>query len=97
MRFYHRPSQKAARIIWTPDQAKRKMSNREEIIKYYLQIPEEEALKIRSIPFNPPEKAIVARFLPCAKCGENTAEYAIRFREGQPYCLDCWPEPSQVL
>ena len=99
MSFYHRPSQKAARILWKADprQAGGQMGDREEIMRRFLQAPEEELLEARPIPFDPPQRAIIAASLPCAKCGEKTAEYALRLRNGQLYCLECWPEPSRVL
>lgn len=99
MSFYHRPSQKAVRILWRANlrNANGEIPERGEIINHFLEAPEDELLEIKTIPFAPPQRAIIARSLPCVKCGEKTAEYALRFRDGRPYCLDCWPEPSRIL
>ena len=79
MSFYHRPSKKAARIIWTAGLRlpNGEPADRGEIIGYYLRAPEEELLSVKPIPFAPPKRAVVDRSLPCSKCGEMTAEYAL--------------------
>lgn len=95
--FYHRPGKKAARLLWTKDFSEMAGMERPEKIAYILSAPEDELMKIQEIPFDPPSRAIVAQSLECASCGEKTAEYAIRLKDGQPYCPDCWPTPSRVL
>lgn len=97
--FYYRPAQKAVRIIWIADFGKNDISSltREEKTAYFLSAPEEELLSICQIPFSPPARAAISRSYICSNCHENTAEYAIRLKDGLPYCLECWPTLSRIL
>ena len=69
----------------------------EEEKEIFLSGPEDALLAVRAIPFAPPSRALVSRSLACANCGEMTAEHAVRLRDGQPFCLDCRPDPSRIL
>lgn len=99
MSFYHHPTKKAVRVLWQADLHSphgREMS-RAEKMAFFLSGPEEKLLAVREIPFDPPSRALISRSLACTKCGEMTAEYAVRLRDGQPFCPDCWPDPSRIL
>lgn len=97
MSFYHRPGRKSVRILWTGPGEHRQFMDRQEMMEHYLTASPESLLQITAIPYAPPSRAVIYRSLPCSACGEKTAEYALRFSEGRPYCLDCWPEPSRIL
>ena len=99
MSFYHRPARLAVRILWQADihaPDGREMS-RGEKMAHFLSGPEDALLAVRAIPFAPPSRALVSRSLACANCGEMTAGHAVRLRDGQPFCLDCRPDPSRIL
>ena len=95
--FYYRPAKKACRIVWQEDFHNLPQMDRQEKAAHILSAPEESLLFGQDIPFEPPSRAVVAASLACAACGEKTAEYAVRLKDGKPYCLDCWPNPSRVL
>ncbi len=99
MTFYHRPSRNAVRAVWQADvhtPEGREMS-RDEKLLHFLTAPEERLLRVYAVPFDPPSRALISRSLVCAKCGELTAEYAVRLHDGQVFCLDCRPAPSRIL
>ena len=99
MSFYHRPTQKAVRVLWQADihsPAGRDMP-RTEKMACFLSGPEKTLLAVCEIPFAPPYRALISRSLACTKCGEMTAEYAVRLRDGKPFCPDCRPDPSRIL
>ena len=99
MTFYHRPSQSAVRAVWQADvhtPEGREMS-RDEKLLHFLTAPEERLLRVYAVPFDPPSRALISRSLICAKCGELTAEYAVRLHDGQVFCLDCRPDHSRIL
>ncbi len=99
MTFYHRPSRNAVRAVWQADvhtPEGREMS-RDEKLLHFLTAPEERLLRVYAVPFDPPSRALISRSLVCAKCGELTAEYAVRLHDGQVFCLDCRPDPSRIL
>ena len=84
MTFYHRPSQSAVRAVWQADvhtPEGREMS-RDEKLLHFLTAPEERLLRVYAVPFDPPSRALISRSLICAKCGELTAEYAVRLHDG---------------
>ncbi len=97
MSFFYRSTEKAVRILWTGNNLADAGISREERISVILSAPEECILKLSIIPYNPPERAIISNSLVCANCGEKTAEFAIRLKQGQPYCLDCWTDPTRIL
>ena len=99
MTFYHRPSRNAVRAVWQADvhtPEGREMS-RDEKLLHFLTAPEEKLLRVYAVPFDPPSRALISRSLVCAKCGELTAEYAVRLHDGQVFCLDCRPDHSRIL
>lgn len=99
MTFYHRPSRNAVRAVWQADvhtPEGREMS-RDEKLLHFLTAPEERLLRVYAVPFDPPSRALISRSLICAKCGELTAEYAVRLHDGQVFCLDCRPDHSRIL
>lgn len=99
MSFYYRPARKSVRILWKGSMqgGEGRELSREEIMSYYLSAPDESLLQVTPIPYAPPTRALVSLSLPCSACGEKTAEYALRLRDGKHFCLDCWPEPSRIL
>lgn len=95
MSFYYRPGKKAFRILWTARMPPE--MSREERMRAILAEPEENLLLVRQIPFEPPGRALISRSMPCSRCGEMTAEYAIKLLDGKPFCPDCWPVPPRIL
>lgn len=99
MSFHYRPARSAVRVLWRADvhSPDGKELNRDEKMASFLSGPEESLLAVSEIPFAPPSHALISRSLVCAKCGEMTAEHAVRLRDGQPLCLDCWSDPTRIL
>lgn len=99
MTFYHRPSRNAVRAVWQADvhTPEGREISRDEKLLHFLTAPEERLLRVYAVPFDPPSRALISRSLVCAKCGELTAEYAVRLHDGQVFCLDCRPAPSRIL
>lgn len=95
MSFYHRPTNKSVRLLWTAMMPPE--MGRDEKMNTFMTEPEDKLLATRGIPFNPPSRAIISRSLACSQCGEMTAEYAIKLRDGNPFCPDCWPVPPRFL
>ena len=93
--FYHRPTARAVRVLWTA--AATSDESREERMERFLYGPEDGLYRVREVPFDPPGRALISASLPCAGCGEPTAEYAVRLRDGKPWCPDCFPDPARIL
>lgn len=95
MSFYHRPTEKSVRILWTA--VMRQEMSREQKMDAFLSGPEDRLFVMREIQFNPPHRAVISKSMLCSQCGEMTAEYAIKLLDGKPFCTDCWPVPSRIL
>lgn len=95
MTLYHRPTAQAVRVLWTAQVSGDE--SRETRMERFLFSPEDGLYMVREVPFDPPSRALVSASLPCSGCGEPTAEYAVRLRDGKPWCLDCFPDPVRIL
>lgn len=93
--FYHRPTARAVRALWTA--AVSGDESREARMERFLYGPEEGLYALAEIPFTPPERALISASLVCSGCGEPTAEYAVRLRDGKPWCPDCFPDPARIF
>lgn len=63
---------------------------RDEAMRYLLETPYTELFVISKPPYSLPEQARIFNSQCCTKCGEETAEYALRFQNRKPVCLDCY-------
>lgn len=63
---------------------------RDEAMRYLLEHPYTELFDISKPSYALPEQARLFNSQLCTKCGEETAEYALRFQNRQPVCLDCY-------
>lgn len=94
--FMHRPTQRAVRIVWDMDAEKKGFSEREPLIAHLLS-GNANCYTVENIEFNPPEKAHIAKSLPCSSCKEMTMDSMMRMRGGEIFCLDCFKDPSRIL
>lgn len=86
--FYTRDSGRALRLS-LKHQVGEGMT-RDEFMVYLLETPYNELFEIDEPHLPLPEPARHFDSLCCSVCGESTAEYALRFHEGKPVCLDCY-------
>lgn len=93
--LYHRPTSRAVRVLWTA--AVSGDESRKARMDHFLYGPEKGLYALREVPFAPPERALISASLPCSGCGEPTAEYAVRLRDGKPWCPDCFPDPARIF
>ena len=93
--FYARARSEGIRLYW---QAEVQDSlSREEKMEYFLQGPAEKLYRVGRAAFPVPQPARMSPSLICARCGEKASEPMIRLMSGQPYCLDCFIDPSRIL
>lgn len=96
MTFLHRPSKKACRVVWKL-QPQTSSLGREEKIHLFLTAPREECCTLSPVPYPSIPEAIISPSVPCASCGEMTAEHMMRLVRGKQLCLDCVPQFSRIL
>jgi len=65
------------------------------IVEALLHMPAEELFSIRNVDVEIPERARIFRSVPCAKCGEMTAESRVRVEDGELVCYACSTEYSR--
>ncbi|WP_214041511.1 FmdE family protein [Methanoculleus sp.] len=68
----------------------RKRTNR--IVETILDLPAEKLFTIQEVDIEIPERARIFRSVPCAKCGELTAESRVRLENGEVFCYACSKE-----
>lgn len=83
-----RDTGKAIRLVLEPDSGKG--LNRAEYQDYLLHTPYDKLFDVGKPLYPLPEPARLFDSQACARCGEMTAEYALRIQDGQPVCLDCY-------
>ena len=93
--FYRRGAPEGLRLDWCAPRSDGR--TREERMTHYLRGPAEELYRATRVAVPAPDEARVSPSLVCTRCGERTAEPMVRLLEGQPYCLDCFADPSRIL
>ncbi len=85
--FFVRDEKTGIRLVFE----EKNLSEREEVtVDSILEKSEQELFKRKSPHYGIPERAEIFSTVKCENCGEGAAEYAIRFQEGKPVCLDCF-------
>ena len=69
----------------------------ERMVDAILDIPAETLFTIQDVDAGIPERARIFRSVPCAKCGEMTAESRIRVEDGKFVCYACSGEYTRRL
>jgi len=59
------------------------------LVEAILDLPAEKLFTIKMVDVEIPERARIFRSVPCAKCGELTAESRVRVEEGKLVCRAC--------
>lgn len=93
--FYRRGALVGLRLCWCAPRSDER--RREERMAHYLRGPAEDLYRVTHVAIPAPDEARVSPSLICTRCGEWTAEPMVRLLEGQPYCLDCFTNPSRIL
>ena len=93
--FYRRGAPEGIRICWSLPRSD--ALSREEKIERFLHAAPEALYRVSQVAVPAPAAARISPSLPCAACGELTAETMVRLQEGRPYCLDCFEDPSRIL
>ncbi len=62
------------------------------IVEKILDLPAETLFTIREVDVDMPERARIFKSVPCAKCGELTAESRVRVEDGKFVCRSCSKE-----
>ena len=65
------------------------------IVEALLHMPAEELFSIQNVDVEIPERARIFRSVPCARCGEMTAESRVRVEDGELVCYACSTEYSR--
>ena len=65
------------------------------IVEKILDLPAETLFTIREVDVDMPERARIFKSVPCAKCGELTAESRVRVEDGKFVCRSCSIEYSR--
>ncbi|MDD4568349.1 MAG: FmdE family protein [Methanoculleus chikugoensis] len=69
----------------------------EKIVEAIMKAPAEHLFIIHEVDAEIPERARIFRSVPCAKCGEMTAESRVRVEDGKFVCYACSREYSRHL
>jgi formylmethanofuran dehydrogenase subunit E len=85
--FYNRADGQKMRVYL-------KVSRKDEIDRndwkeYLLQAPVDEIFNFSEPQFELPERARLFKSLTCSVCGENAAEFQMRFQDGEAVCISC--------
>lgn len=91
--FFARNGTHAWRILWND---KAETLPREERIQHFLTALGPDLFRVEAPPYTLPEKARIYAALPCATCGETTAEPFLRLHAGTLVCLDCYNAPLRA-
>lgn len=67
------------------------------IVDLILDLPAETLFSIQDVDVDMPERARIFKSVPCARCGEMTAESRIRVEDGDLVCYACSEEYSRRL
>jgi formylmethanofuran dehydrogenase subunit E len=92
--FFERSTGKRVRVV-LKKMFQRNGTDREVLQNLILDSPCEELFEFKTPAYEPPEKARLFPSHNCERCGESTAEPAIRLVEGQKICLDCYQAYSR--
>lgn len=65
------------------------------VVDAIMEMPAEELFTVREVDTAIPERARIFRSVPCAKCGEMTAESRVRVEDGKFVCYACSKEYSR--
>jgi len=71
----------------------RERTNR--VVEAILDLPAERLFTIQAVDVDIPERARIFRSVPCARCGEMTAESRVRVEDGELVCYACSTEYSR--
>jgi len=79
-----------------PDEAWAEFRERtDRVVEAILDLPAEQLFTIQAVDVDIPERARIFRSVPCAKCGELTAESRVRVEDGELVCYGCSTEYSR--
>ncbi len=88
--LFSRTSKKGCRVAFNFNTITDEMrENRENLIQWILNAPEQEILKLKEVQIDAPEPARIFKSVPCAFCGEEVMETRIRDIEGKISCIPC--------
>lgn len=65
------------------------------VVDAILEAPAEQLFTVREVDIKIPERARIFSSVPCAKCGEMTAESRVRVEDGKFLCYACSEEYSR--
>lgn len=85
--FFVRGTDRSVRLLLT---VSKEGMTRQEFQDYLLTTSYKELFSVGKPAYSLPEPARLFPSHPCAKCGENTAEFGLRVQSGQLVCLDCY-------
>lgn len=92
--FFNRSTGASLRVCLK--QIKREME-RAERERYILKTPLDDLFDFSIPSYEVPEKARIFLSLPCASCGEMTAESMLRLQDQETLCLDCFQDYGRGL
>ena len=84
--FYERAGGRSVRLVLRPGPSG---MSRQEALKYYHEIPDEEMFSAGPVKIALPEPARLFDSYVCEECGELTGANWIRIVNGRKLCLDC--------
>lgn len=70
---------------------------REKVVDAIRKAPAEDLFIVKEVDAEIPERARIFRSVPCARCGEMTAESRVRVEDGKFVCYACSQEYSRRL
>ncbi len=95
MSFYNRKTRTGCRVVWLG--AEGPEMSREERMALILSPKGADYIMLQPLLDPALPEALLSPSIPCARCGERTAESMLRPHKGQLLCLDCYPEHSRIL
>lgn len=95
MSFYVRQHGSGVRIVWQGVGSDN--IGREEKIQRILHDAADGLFTMQMVEPCAVPKALLSPSILCTQCGERTSEAMLRYMQGAPYCLDCYPNHSRLL
>jgi len=89
--LFSRKTQQGVRVAWHGRSVPPEMAdNRQAVTDWILRVPASEAMDVRLVKIDEPEKARIHESVRCDVCRERVMATRIRKFENQTLCIPCW-------
>lgn len=88
--LFNRKSKKGVRVLFKDDAVPKDLrKDREQFLKWILNVPEAEIVSLTEVDIDAPEPARIFKSVKCAFCGESVMETRTGKIQGKTACIPC--------